>query len=293
MSDGQGTTSQTDQGTTSTTDGGAGGAGGAAAPAFYEGFKSADLKTHPSIQRYADPEALAGAYVNLEKRIGIPAERQLILPENAEDKDAMAAIWRKLGAPEKPEDYKFTLADGSNDTDKAMADRFAAYAHEHNVPKSIADAVVQFWEERTAETLTAQAAMAAEARAAGETALRKEWGAAFDQKGQEIGRLLLKLGGADVAKALEGEGLANHPQLAMVLGKALDLIAEPDRMTGAAGEGARQDRALTPVQARAKVRELDNHPALRDRKHVEHARVLADRTKYARMADNLPVEDAR
>jgi len=264
--------------------GAAGGADGGAAAAYYEAFTSADLKTHPSIHRYKTVEDLAQGYVNLEKRYGVDPSRRLDLPVNAEDKDGWRAVWTKLGAPEKEDGYGLQLADGATDADKAMLADFTKAAFEAGVPKGHAEAMMKFWMGKVEAAQAAQAQAFEDHRKAGEAELRQEWGQAYDQRTREIGRLIEQYADDGLKAELNTDKLGNYPNLARMLGKMLDRMAEPGAAGGQSGDADTGARALTPSQAMAEARKLEGHPALRDRTHPEHAATVKRRNELLAMA---------
>lgn len=275
-------------------EGGAGGAGGAgaaagSAAAYYEAFGDNDLKTHPSVHRYKTPEELAKAYVNLEKRFGVNPDQRIDLPTDPNDKAAMRAVFSKLGLPEKPEGYGMALDDKATDADRAMLGDFTTKAHELGLPADMAKGVMDFWMGKVGEAQAAQVA-AQEARATeGKATLAKEWGAAQDSKTKEVTGLLEKYG---EGTGLTKENLHQFPQVALMLGKMVDRMAEPGVMDGKPGEMARggfEGQRLSPAQAGAALRSLEADPiksaALFDNTHAMHASVIAERNRLSAMRD--------
>jgi hypothetical protein len=275
---------------------GAGGAGqgagqGGAVAAYYESFQDNDLKTNPAVQRYKTVEELAKGYVSLEKRFGVKPEQRIDLPADPNDKAAMRAVFAKLGMPEKPEGYGMALDDKATDADKAMLGDFTAKAHELGLPADMAKGVMDFWMGKVAETAQAQQAAQEERATQGKAALTKEWGAAHDSKTKEITTLLEKYGGDT---GLTKDNLHMFPQVALMLGKMVDRMAEPGVMGGVnAGDGARtagfEGQRLSPAQASAALRALEADPikskALFQKDHAMHDAVLEERRRLGIMAD--------
>jgi hypothetical protein len=279
---------------TSTTDAAAGGgaapggasaAAGTAAPApFWEAFTSEALKTEPTIQKFKDPEALAGSYLAAQKRLGMDPARLVELPADPADAAAMRAVYERLGAPKTAEEYGLKLPDTADAPSKALVGEFVKVAHEAMVPKGQAETLFK-WFTSTAEKAAAdQVAQFEAARVAGEAALKAEWGAAYDTRTKEIGRLLNEVGDEALQKDLATK-LGNYPSLAKAFGKILDKMAEPGTQGSASGEAADPDRPLTPSAAKAKARELEAHPAFLDRKNPQHKAIVDQRNKALRMAE--------
>lgn len=263
--------------------GGAGGAGGAgggggdgADQPFYEAFTKEALKTSPTIQKFKNAEDLAEGYVGLEKRLGVDPNRQLILPADPKDEAAMKAVWTKLGLPEAADKYGIELDGTPSDNDKAFLGRFLEEAHKANMPADFAKASVGFWiKEMTAAREAAETAQAA-ARAEALASLKKEWGEAFESRSKEVGALLNKYGGAELAKLLDGDAIGNHPHMAIALGKIIEAMAEPAGGGVVPGE-VKIGGVLTPSQAKAAISQLETNPALRDAHHPQHKAVVEQR----------------
>ena len=269
--------------------GAADGGAGASDAAFYEAFTNADLRTHPSIVgKYKSAEELAHGYVSLEKRFGVDPARRLDLPADPADKDAMRAVFQRLGTPEKPDGYGLKLADGATEADKAFLDRALPALHGANLTNDQAKAVFEYWQGEVKSAGEAAAAADAARMSEGKGALQKAWGADYERRGKEIGAMLTRHGSPGLAAELDSfDKLGNHPELALFLGDVLDAIAEPGE--GGGGDAARGDALLTPAQAMAEVRRLEGDPlqgaALRDAGHPMHKAVVAERARLLAMTE--------
>ena len=235
------------------------------------------------MQLFKSPEELAKGYVSLEKRFGVDPARRIDLPADPNDKDGMRAVYARLGLPESPDKYGLALDDKATDADKAMLGDFTKAAHELGLPADMAKGVMGFWMAKVAEAnAAAEAAQTAQA-SAGVEALKKAWGLAYEPKLKEIGRALSTYGDPELQKALEGDAIGRFPNLAQMLGKMLDRMAEPGGAGGLSGEAAGADRAMTPDQAKAELRKLESDPvkgkALRERDHPQHKAVVAERNR--------------
>lgn len=261
----------------------AGGGGDEPAKAFYEAFADANLKTDPTIQKFKDPEALAASYLNLQKMVGAKPEQILKLPEKMDDPEAMRAIWQKLGGPEKVDGYKVDLTKAT-DADKAAIGGYLDAMHKAGpFPPGMVEASVKWFQDQVAAQQTGLLEEAKRMDDAGQAELKKEWGQAYDQRSGEVGKLLKDLGGDDLAKELNGSVFGSNPKLAIFLAKVVDKMAEGGPNADP-NKGDLQTGKMTPAQAQAKARELEAHPAFRDRSHAQHADVTQQRNDALRMA---------
>lgn len=124
----------------------------------------------------------AKAHREAEKLLGIPADKIVRLPKDANDVEGTAAFRAKLGVPADPKDYDFSkvkFADGT-EIGTAFKDTLSAALSKANVSKDgapdIASAVVKFME--TAETTNAGESAAKLAIA--KDALKANWGNNFN-----------------------------------------------------------------------------------------------------------------
>lgn len=260
------------------------GATGPATP-WYEGFKDEAVRTSPVIQKFSDPEALAGAYVNLEKRFGIDPNRRVDLPADPKDEAGWQAVWAKLGRPDKPDGYGFQLGEGATDADKQLVTDYAATAHKLGLNADQARGAMQFLIDQQAKSADASK-MAFEARAReGRAELHKEWGQAYETRVKDIAGAVRQYGDEALAKELDETGIGNYPNLAKMISRMMERMAEPGSLPGRSGEAAPINRGpLTPAQAQARLRELETNPALRDRNHPQHKALVEERLEVSRQA---------
>ncbi|PZQ63358.1 MAG: hypothetical protein DI570_09200 [Phenylobacterium zucineum] len=247
-----------------------------------------DLKGNPTVVRFKSQADAISNMVGLEKRLGAPADQLLRVPTKPEDMDAFAKdVFKRLGAPETAEGYKLEW-EGQTEAEKAVAGEFAKHMFEKGgFPPSAVSAAVEFWRGRVAAEEAAEIEADKQAAAAAETALRTEWGAAFDTTKGEIGKLIAELGGDKLVQELDlNTGLGSSPELARFLKKVVDMRAEG----GPTGDGQRAktgDTPMTPGEARAARAMLEGDPvkskALFNRDDPMHKSVVEERNRYFAM----------
>lgn len=284
---GTGSEGQTGGQETSSGTEGAGGGQQQQAAAFYDAFPD-DLKAAPAVVKYKSVEELARGLVAAENRLGVPADQLVRLPKGMDDKEGLGAVMKALGAPDTVDGYKLEMGEGATDDAKTMGLDFIKHMHEAvKAPPVVIAAAFDWFQKQGLATQAAETAAAEAAQAAGETALKAEWGAAYDVKFKEVGRLLTDLGGPDLAKELATTGIGNNPKLMSALGKLLDKVAEPGGLEGQ-GRGTGQVGVLTPAQAKVRIAEIEADPikgaALRDPSHSMHKAVVDERTRLFGLA---------
>lgn len=263
------------------------------APAYYEAFADEALKTSPSIQRYKTPEDLGRAYVNLEKRFGVPPERLLTVPEKPDDAAGWDALHSALGRPKTAAEYQIGLAEGASEGDKAFVEGFRERAHKAGYSQSQVATAVEYLNETTkAAAEAATTARETETKAVQGT-LKTEWGDKYAVYGTEIGKLITELGdkqgeggGQKLLDELNEKGLGNSLGLNRLLAQIVDMRAEPGKLPGADGQADTGDRPMTPTQAKSARMMLEADPvkgkALMDATDPMHAVVIEERRKLLR-----------
>jgi hypothetical protein len=205
-----------------------------------------------------DPKVFAGKlteqYRNLEKFTGGPPERLIKLPEKPEDTAGWNAVWQRLGAPAKAEDYDFTSVkhvDGkAPEEGLIVAIRNAAMAVHAPKDKAaeLANAVVKHLDSVTTERAVATKAALEIERAE----LLKNWTAAkfeFNRLTAMQGAQRIGITQEDVAKLESVVGYARVMEMFRRIGAA----TSEDTFVEGRGGG---DNTTTTEGARARLNEL-------------------------------------
>lgn len=266
---------------------------------FYSTW-SDDLKAAPSIINAKSPEDIARMYLNAEKRLGVPANRLLVVPDKPDDADGWAKIHAALGRPDTVEGYGLKLPDDASDSDKAWTGKFLEKAHAAGASPAVMKAAFEVINEATTQSVADDLAAAEAEKAATRAELDKAWGAKKAVYDAEIPALVETLtnelnetlpAGAKiegVIDKLNAEGMGNSPTLLRLLAHLADSRAEG----GLPGKGGGDDRGVTPEQAKAQRLALEADPvkglALRDSGHAQHQLVKAERTKLLAIESGRP-----
>jgi hypothetical protein len=244
---------------------------------------SEDLRGYQSIVNAKSPEDVGRMLVAAEKRLGVPADRLLTMPDKPDDPEAWGKVWNALGRPEKPEDYGVQLGEGATDADKAFMDKFVSKAHAAGANKAVIAASVEVFNEMVQQAHEQQAEADKQAAQHALDVTAKAWGAKADVYKAEIPKLLDTIGAElkieGLVDKLNAVGLGNSPELLQVFAAITDKLAEHDGLPGGGQAGG--NTTLTPDQARAARLALESDAekgvALRDRNHKNHAAVMAER----------------
>lgn len=227
------------------------GAGGSGAPAgeWYAGIPDEGLRGYVQTKGFKDPAALAGAYQNLEKLVGVPQERLLKLPEKADD-PAWDGVYNRLGRPEKPDGYELKF-----DGDDALAKRMAAAMHKAGVPKQAAGVLNEEWNAYVTELIEADTRAQEQRDKVEIDGLKAKWGGDYE-KNVELGRRAGREFGLseDEFKAVSaslgpGKTLELFSKIGSKLGEAGSFDAGSGSGGAGGGFGMSADGAKARIQA--------------------------------------------
>ncbi len=137
-------------------------------------------------------QATITSHRELEKKMGGPPEMLQKWPE-ADDTDGIKAIYRRLGAPEDIEGYKFEFEEGAS-VDPDTLTWFKEKALERNMPNDMALGIALDWNAE-ATRVQAEQQQALEVQNQTEmTELRNAWGTKYEERLDYGNRALLALG---------------------------------------------------------------------------------------------------
>jgi hypothetical protein len=213
----------------------------------------------------ADPGLVLESYHQLEKLKRVADAELLRIPaETALDSEPMQELFGKLGRPEKAElgegGYQLPEIPGV-EPDDDVRPHFAKWAHEAGLNNDQAAAVMNHFVEFSQEAMKAQAEAFAMEEAEAMTALRKEWGAAFDERKQAATAAIGKLGlsGDDVDAMARSLGSKRTMEILAGYG-----VTTGEHRIAVEGGATQPAGAMTPAQAKEKIGELMDNPAWKE-----------------------------
>jgi len=196
-----------------------------------------------------NPAKAIESYRNLEKFAG--GSKSLVeLPGPDADESKLGEFYNRLGRPESPDKYGITPPEGA---DPALTDWFKQTAHKHGLTDKQASALFSEWNGKVGEMSQAMEQEVAQRSEQEITALKKEWGQAYDKQIDMGKRAVAALGmkqeqlAAYEAKLGTGEML----KLFAILGSKMgEDTFEGGERTGSGGFG------VTPAAARQQIADL-------------------------------------
>jgi|SRR5579859_4574981 len=251
-------------------------------PAFSLDALPDDLKTAPTLKDFKTWPDVAKSYDALVKKMGVPAEQLLRL---APDGSIPPEVWKRLGKPEKPEDYKFPENLKSRFEDQYKK-RLVEFADKHNLTKTQFEELTHFTDGLAQERIASDSTAREQARKDAEAALKANLGSAYEQSlnfAKDAEQMLEAPGLLDKLKAAN---LDTDPMIIGVLTKIGRLGGE-DTIVNGQVKGFR----LTPNEAKAEINSLKADKEFMERYTTKHH--LGHKEAVARMKELLEASQAQ
>lgn len=206
-------------------------------------------------KRFTSPHALAKSYVSLERQLS-NGNKVAVPGENATPEE-WDAFFAKTGRPEKPEGYELKAPEGIPEGvwSEDEAKEFATMAHKLGLSKKAANALVSWQAQRIGKAFTAQQEQGEMLRNNAIGALKKEWGAAYDEQLKLAKAAAVTFGGDEILQ----HPLANDPVFIKTMAKAGAAISE-SKLAGGRQGGLQVE---TPEMLKSRIGEIradKSHP---------------------------------
>jgi len=204
--------------------------------------------------------------VNLQSHLG---RDKIAKPVTDSDWDD---VYEFLGRPESADKYEIELPEGLPDeiasqfNDETLSS-FKQEAHKLGLNAEQVKRLVAWQAGNMSNQHEFYKGIIDQSMEQGESALRQEWGRAYDQNLGFARKAFNEYGGDALAAKMESSGLGNDPDVLKAFANiAKTTMADKDL----AGPSSGTHMALTPEEARAEASTIMSHPAYTDKRHPEH-----------------------
>jgi hypothetical protein len=223
-----------------------------------------DLRGDSTLQSITSLEGLVKSYVHAQRSLG---KDKIAVPDKHATDEDWNQLYRKLGVPEKAEDYTLNL-EGA-ELSEEFAAKFRDQAHRTGVLPKQAEALAKWYSDFAREAAEAELAEEKQYLNDNVDKLKREWGDAYKDNVTKS-RIALKHLIPDDAERQEimDLGVGKSAAFIKLLNKAAGFFSEDVFV----GQGAGQFTSLTPEAALDKARSIQgdmNHP-YRNREHPNH-----------------------
>ena len=241
-----------------------------------------EIRGHKSLEHIQDVGALAKSYVNAQSMIG--ADKIAIPGKHATDED-WGEVYRRLGRPDSPEGYELTneLPEGAEASDD-MLSWFKGAAHDAGLTPQQAQKLLGGYNEMLGTMVQNDNGQAEQMRVDAEMELKREFGAAYDDRMANGNAVLQEFGTEDISEIQLADGrlLGDHPEMIKMMvniGEFINSKIGEDSL-----EGIKTSGAMTPGDAQERLSELTAQGSpYWDQRHPEHEFYVNEALKYRGM----------
>ena len=181
------------------------------------------LGQEPSLQTFDSVDKLAKSYVNLVKKMGVPAEQLLRLPGEGEPMDD---VYNALGRPEDHNGYQL------GDFQPEQTENFRQFAHQLGLNNQQAETIYQAYQQDIAERDQVSQQQFEQFEVDNLNALQQEWGDQFNHNLEMARRAFMNFATPEAVQIVEETGMGNHPELLKVFARIGEVLAEDSVLPG-------------------------------------------------------------
>lgn len=225
-----------------------------------------ELQEDATFKKFDSVSTLAKSYLTAQKLIG--ADKIPVPTQNSTDED-WTNVHRKLGLPEKLEDYKVKFKEGVSLDEKFTKD-FMSTAHKAGVLPKQAQALADWFSQTNVDSEKTVQGERTKAFNDGKAALQKEWGNSFDLNIARASKVITDLGGEETLKHINQLGLGGDPVVLKLLAKAGEAIYKEHKFV----EGQGSSTSMSPTELDAEIRKVQADPAYTNKNHPNHKQAV-------------------
>ena len=240
-------------------EGGAGGQQGQAGAGPFDGLPE-DMMGFVQAKGWTDVSSVIDSYRNLESFRGVPEDQLMRLPSPDASQDEWARVFDRLGRPESPEEYEVPVPE---DGDEKFAEAAKKMFHEAGLTPAQAKTVAEKYNEYF-QGMAGESHEQIEAERQQEVeALKKQWGAAYEQNLAVVDRAAQQFGMH--GEQLEALRQAMGPKAAAEFVYNIGAKLGEDQYVDSGSHGNGDFGAMTPAAAREQIQALKADPEFRKR----------------------------
>jgi len=246
------------------------------APVSFVDSLDENLRGNPSLQNFADANALAKSYVHARSHIGAD---KVVKPQSSWTDDQYNQFYAETGRPETSSEYdiKISVEDANEETWNNYKDA----AHAAGLNGNQAQKIAEFFENTLSATGEQHYAQADKVNEATRQELQQEFGQALEQKihmGYAAAQRYIDTDLFETVELADGRKLGDHPAIVKMFASIASDIGE-DTLVGEASE-----LIMTPAEALAQAKEKMKEGVYQDKFHPQHDEAVKEVQKLFELA---------
>jgi hypothetical protein len=192
------------------------------------------FKEDKSLNNFNNMEDLLKSYKHAQSLVG--ADKIPVPNKHATEED-WNEVFKRLGAPEKPEDYKYDFKD--QEMDSQQVSEFNKTAHKLGLLPKQAEGLIKYYNEFNGNIAETQEEQAAQSQLATETELKKEFGPQFSKRLDQAKKLAVNSLGSDFLENTylkDGSRLGDNLNVIKAFSQLADKLSEDEIIKGDGSE---------------------------------------------------------
>ena len=183
-----------------------------------------------SLENINSMEDLLKGYVHAQKLVGT---NKIPVPNKHSTDEDWNEVFKKLGAPNNPEDYKYNLKDV--EMDQNQVSEFNKTAHQLGLLPKQAEGLIKFYNEMNGNIAATQEEQAAQAQLNTETELKKEYGPQYAKRLDQAKKLAVSTLGQEFLENTylkDGSRLGDNLSVIKAFSNMADKLSEDEIIKG-------------------------------------------------------------
>jgi len=192
------------------------------------------FREEKSLDNFNNMEDFVKSYLHAQKLVG---QDKIPIPNKHATDEDWNEVFKKLGAPESPDDYKYNIKD--QEMDPAQVSEFNKTAHKLGLLPKQAEGLIKFYNEMNGNVAATQEEAAAQGQLATETELKKEYGPQFAKRLDQAKRLAVNSLGSEFLENTflkDGSRLGDNIKVIKAFSQLAEKLSEDEIIKGDGSE---------------------------------------------------------
>ena len=235
-----------------------------------------NFREEKSLENFNNMEDFVKSYLHAQKLVG--ADKIPVPNKHATEED-WNEVFKRLGAPSDPNDYKYDLKDQEMDSEAVQ--QFNKTAHRLGLLPKQAEGLIKFYNEMNVNNAASQEEAAAQSQMNVEAELKKEFGPQFNKRLDQAKRLAVNSLGQDFLENTylkDGSRLGDNLNVIKAFSDLADKLSEDPIIQG---DGTSY---MTAKDIEKEITELTQEgSAYWDKNHINHQKAVDEVLKLREM----------
>ena len=189
-----------------------------------------DYQEEKALQNFNSMEDFVKSYLSAQRLVGA---NKIAVPNKMATDEDWQQVFQKLGAPNKPEDYKYSFS--NEDIDQNMLSSFNETAHRLGLLPQQAERLIKFYNEMNTDAEQAKIQAAEQKQTQVMEELKKEFGANYNKRIDQARKLATETFSKELLNDTilkDGSRLGDNPEVIKAFSMLADKLSEDEIIKG-------------------------------------------------------------